>query len=215
MIYFRTLLTFLLFASCDLHGQHRQEDYISRVSQLPGKEVSPDIAAKTNLTYNLASSLNLGFEVRLSDCLPLDESVNFIPWAFSDDVNSKDMPIQPELRYCLYEPFNGYFTDAHLTSVNFSAGDVNLPLGVFSDLKNYRYCDDSCETGIIDGCQWMLSPCWNKEAVLSLGYLISDYARYEHRACGGLFDSESKHSLGQTEPVASFVYVLNKERRPL
>ena len=83
---------------------------------------------KTNLLYDAGTTLNLGAEFRLSPYLTLDVSGNYNPWTFSDNKKFKHVSVQPELRYWIYEPFNGHFLGAHLLYTFYNVGGVKLSL---------------------------------------------------------------------------------------
>lgn len=210
MVHTKILLALLLFTACGLYGQQSQEAteaYVSRVSRLPGKEALPAMAVKTNLLYDLTTTFNLGAEMRLSDYLSLDLSINYNPWTFSGNKKFKHLSIQPELRYWIHEPFNGHFLGAHLLYTNFNAGGLDLPLDIFPGLKDNRYRGNGYGGGLSYGYQWILSPHWSMEASFGFGYLYLDYTRYECKACGRSLGNENKHYFGPTKLAVSLIYI--------
>lgn len=196
-----TLLAVLL--SMGFAGLFSQQQDKQAVSLLPGREAIPRLALKTNLLYDLTSTFNLGAEMRLSDYLSLTLDINYNPWTFSGNKKLKHVLVQPELRYWIYEPFNGHFLGAHLSYINYNAG--NLPLG---SLKDIRYRGEGYGLGFSYGYQWSLSPRWSMEASLGLGYMYLDYSSYECRTCGRKLGEASRHYFGPTKAAVSLVYIL-------
>ncbi|GAA6252712.1 DUF3575 domain-containing protein [Bacteroides thetaiotaomicron] len=158
--------------------------------------------------YDAVTTFNLGAEFRLSPYLTLDVSGSYNPWTFSDNKKIKHVSVQPELRYWLYEPFNGHFLGAHLLYTYYNVGGVRLPLGIFPELKDYRFQGNGYGAGFSYGYQWLLSNRWNLEATFGFGYLYLDHRRYECRTCGDKVGRESKHYFGPTKVGLSLIYVL-------
>ncbi|MFV0420354.1 MAG: DUF3575 domain-containing protein [Dysgonomonas sp.] len=200
------LLVLFIISFIELFAQQSQSK--ADVSFLPGKEVMPRFAVKTNLLYDLTSTFNLGAEMRLSYRLSLDLSLNYNPWTFSDNKKFKHILVQPELRYWLQEPFNGHFLGTHLLYSNFNIGNLNLPLDIFSGLDNSRYRGNAYGLGVSYGYQWMLSSRWSMEASFGFGYMYADYTRYECKTCGKKIDDRSKHYFGPTKAGITLIYTI-------
>ena len=98
-----------------------------------------DIAIKTNLLYDISTTINLGAEFRLAPKWTLDLSANYNPFTFSDSKKWKHWMAQPEVRYWLCESFNGHFFGLHLLGGQFNVGNVDFPLGIYPSTKGYRY----------------------------------------------------------------------------
>lgn len=206
IIRFTQLLFILFLVSGSLSGQ--ESAYVSRVSRLPGKEVFPAMAIKTNLLYDATTTFNLGLEFRLSDYLSLDLSANYNPWTFSDNKKFKHLLIQPELRYWIYEPFNGHFLGGHFLYSNFNAGNLDLPTDILPGLQDSRYRGNGYGVGFTYGYQWILSPRWSLESSFGFGYAYLDYTRYECRRCGKNLGKGYKHYWGPTKLSLSLIYVI-------
>ncbi len=181
---------------------------VSRVSRLPGREVFPAVALKTNLLYDLTTTFNLGLEFRLSDYFTLDISGNYNPWTFSNNRKWKHALVQPELRYWIYEPFNGHFLGMHGVYSRFNVGNIELPFHIWSNLNEYRYDGNAYGVGFSYGYQWILSPRWSMEASFGFGYLYMDYNRYVCKTCGDKVGSEYKHYFGPTKLAVSLIYII-------
>lgn len=200
---FTLLLAVLSIAFTELHSQ--EYDYKPLMAD---KADLPQIGIKTNLLYDLTTNINLGGEVRLSDYLTLDVSVSYNPWTFSDNKKFKHLSVQPELRYWIYEPFNGHFLGAHLSYKNFNAGGLDLPFDILPGLKEHRYRGNGYGVGVAYGYQWILSSRWNLETSFGFGYMYMDYTRYECRTCGQKLGNGSKHYFGPTKAGVSLIYVI-------
>ena len=175
---------------------------------IPGQSSFPTLAAKTNLLHDLSTTINLGIETSLNDYLSLDLSVNYNPWTFSDNKKVKHILVQPELRYWIYEPFNGHYLGTHLIYSNYNVANMDLPLNIFPGLKNYRYQGNAFGFGLSYGYQWILSPRWNLEATFGFGYMYLDYTRYDCKTCGKKMGNGNKHYLGPTKAGISLIYII-------
>jgi len=117
-----------------------------------------DMALKTNILYDLTSTINLGYEVALNHKTTLDIWLNYNPWtlggkwvglfdselpksdptsAFKRDSKLKHLAIQPEIRWWMCEKFNGHFIGVHLHGGLFNVGVLKLPFdwGRYKDSK--------------------------------------------------------------------------------
>ena len=197
----RIILLTLIICGAFLQGYNQT---VPKKAELPSEmEATPLIALKSNLVYDLTSSLNVGIEYRLSEYLTMDFSLNYNPWTFSNNRKFKHILFQPELRYWIYEPFNSHFLGSHLIYSHYNVG--NLPFGAF---KDYRYQGDAFGVGISYGYQWILSPRWNLEATIGVGYVYFDYTQYECETCGEELGTKSKNYFGPTKVGISLIYIL-------
>lgn len=168
----------------------------------------PSWGIKNNLLYDATMTFNLGAEFRLSSYLTLDVSGSYNPWTFSENKKFKHIAVQPELRYWIYEPFNGHFLGGHLLYVNYNVGGIKMPLGIFSKLKDFRYQGNGYGMGFSYGYQWILSNRWNLETTFGFGYVYLDHTKYACRTCGKKVGNESKHYFGPTKMGVSLIYVI-------
>ncbi|MDR1716000.1 MAG: DUF3575 domain-containing protein [Prevotella sp.] len=196
----------LIIFSLSFTGLHSQ-DYKYR--RLHAERYSlPAVTVKTNLLYDLTTTINLGAEMYLSDYLTLDLSVSYNPWEFPDNRKFKHILVQPELRYWIYEPFNGHYLGGHLLYSNYNTGNLHLPLDILPGLKDYRYRGNAYGLGFSYGYQWILSNSWNLEATFGFGYMYMDYSRYECKTCGKKLEDGSKHYFGPTRAGISLIYII-------
>ena len=174
------------------------------------------VAIKNNLAYDALKTPNLSLEFSMGRKWTLDTQVGMNFFFYTQDATSSRYKtkkashwlVQPELRYWIYEPFNGHFLGAHLLYTFYNVGGVKMPLGIFPDLKDYRYEGNGYGVGFSYGYQWLLSNRWNLEATFGFGYIYLDHSRYECRTCGEKLNRESKHYLGPTKVGVSLIYVI-------
>ena len=167
-----------------------------------------DIAIKTNLLYDISTTINLGAEFRLAPKWTLDLSANYNPFTFSDSKKWKHWMVQPEARYWLCEAFNGHFLGLHSGYAFYNAGGVRFP---FQDksTRDYRYQGWATGVGFSYGYSWILGKRWNLEATLGFGYIYSSYDKYECATCGDFKNSDKKHYFSPTKAGISIIYMID------
>ena len=87
------------------------------VSLLSGTASAQRLAVKSNLLYDITSTINLGVEYEVAPRWTLEMSANYNPWSFSDNKKMKLWMLQPEARYWLCSGFSDHFFGAHLLPV--------------------------------------------------------------------------------------------------
>ncbi|MCD7938571.1 MAG: DUF3575 domain-containing protein [Tannerellaceae bacterium] len=170
----------------------------------------PRLALKTNLLYWATTTPNLSIEYAFSDHLSLDVAGSYNPWLLSSKEKNKKLKhwtVQPELRLWTCEKYNGGFFGVHAHYGRFNAGGIKLPFRIWKGLADYRYEGYLTGAGISYGYQWYLSPRWNLEAVISLGYAYIHYKEYECRHCGEYRGKDHSHYFGPTKMGVSIVYL--------
>ncbi|HBG42444.1 MAG TPA: DUF3575 domain-containing protein [Porphyromonadaceae bacterium] len=196
------ILLFLFLGFADLDGQSVTTDNVPFPSASMG--------LKTNLLYDLTSTLNLGLEFKTGRQYTMDFSVNYNPWTFRRNKKFKHLLVQPEIRYWFCEPFNGHFLGIHGLYVRYNAGGIHFPFLTSKKNESTRYQGNLYGAGIGYGYQWYLSPRWNLEATLGLGYVYFDYTAYS-RQCNTctkeLYDND-KHYFGPTKLAVSLIYII-------
>lgn len=174
-----------------------------------GTARSQDIAAKTNLLYWATTTPNLSLELGLGQRTTLDITGGYNPWTLDKDSNKKirHWLVRPELRYWLCERFNGHFFGVNSGYVFYNVSGVRIP---FQDksTKNHRYQGWATGVGISYGYSWILGNRWNIEATIGVGYLYSQYDRYDCATCGEFRNSGKKHYFGPTNAGISLIYIL-------
>ena len=74
------------------------------VALLSGTVSAQRLAVKSNLLYDITSTINLGVEYEVAPRWTLEMSVNYNPWSFSDNKKMKLWMLQPEARYAAVSP---------------------------------------------------------------------------------------------------------------
>lgn len=166
------------------------------------------VALKSNLLYDATATFNLGAEMRLAPKWTLDLSANYNPFTFKDNKKWKHWMAQPEARYWLCESFNGHFFGLHALGGQYNAGNVDMPFGLWDELKDYRYEGWYAGAGLAYGYQWLLGKRWSLEAVLGLGYIRASYDKYDCPNCGEWRGSGKKNYVGPTKAAVSLIYVI-------
>lgn len=180
---------------------------------IPTKSNAQNFAAKTNLLYDLTSTINIGAEAALAPKWSFDLSGNMNFWSFSHGKRWKQWMIQPEARYWLCRNMGGHFFAAHALGGQYNVGHVNLDflsfLGDnFKEFKDFRHQGWFAGAGIGYGYSWILGKHWNLEAEIAVGYVYTRYDVYECAGCGKKVDTDrEKHYIGPTKAAINLVYV--------
>lgn len=162
-----------------------------------------EVAAKTNLLYDITTTFNLGLEVGLGPRMTLDISGNYNPWRFHD-YRLKHGLIQPELRYWTCEKFNSHFFGLHGFYGSYNVG--GLPFN--SNIRHNRYQGYLYGGGLSYGYQWILSDHWNLEASIGLGYAYIRYKKYPCEDCGEMIKKDHRNYIGPTKAAISLIYII-------
>lgn len=172
---------------------------------------SQNIALKSNLIYDATATLNLGVEARFAPKWTVDLSGNYNPFSFGGNKKWKHWMLQPEVRYWFCEAFNSHFIGAHLLGGVFNTGNVNAPsfLSIFPTDKGYRYEGEYFGAGLSYGYHHILSPRWSLEYSLGLGWVHSNYDKYDCPHCGDHIKSDTKDFFGVTKAAVSLIYLIN------
>lgn len=165
------------------------------------------IAVKTNLLYDVTTTLNIGAEFRLAPKWTLDVSGNYNPFKFGDDKKMKHWLVQPEARYWLCEAFNGHFFALHALGGQFNVGDIDF--GIFPSTKGKRYEGNMFGAGLGYGYQFVLGNRWNLGLEIGLGWIHADFDKYECPHCGEWLGKNKKDYFGVTKAAVSLIYIIN------
>lgn len=180
---------------------------------IPTRSNAQNFAAKTNLLYDITSTINIGAEAALAPKWSLDLSGNMNFWSFSNGKRWKHWMIQPEARYWLCQPMGGHFFALHGLGGQYNVGHVDLDflsfLGDnFKEFKDFRHQGWFAGAGIGYGYAWLLGKHWNLEAEIAVGYVYTKYDVYECAGCGKKVASDRhKHYVGPTKAAINLVYV--------
>jgi hypothetical protein len=161
------------------------------------------ISTKSNILYDVTTTVNLGLEVALAPQWTIDLPVNYNPWEFAGNKKLKHWLIQPEIRYWLCEKFNGHFLGLHAHIGDYNVGGIQS-LG----LEKSRYQGNLYGAGLAYGYQWILSRRWSLEATLGLGYAYLSHTQYPCEVCTSKIADSTKNYFGPTRVGISLIYIL-------
>jgi hypothetical protein len=194
------LLLFLLLCSIS-YGQTGDGFHWSKVQP-------PHIGVKTNLLWDATATINLGVELKLSRHYTLDLPVNFNAWSRNEEKKWKHFLLQPELRWWLCESFYSHFLGFHAFYGHYNAGGIKLPFKYLPELASNRYQGDLYGVGLSYGYQWILSPHWNLETTIGIGYARLEHERFACGKCGDKLESSSRNYFGPTKAGISLIYII-------
>lgn len=168
---------------------------------------------KTNILYDATTTFNLGGEVRLTDHSSLDLSANYNPWTFKNNRKWKHIMVQPEYRRWFKETYVGDFVGVHLLYAFYNIG--NLPSEIFSDhMRDNRFEGWAAGIGVSYGYRWRLSDRMGLEAEIGVGYVYTEYDRFDCAWCGEFIASEKKHFFMPTKAAVNLIYNLGRKPVP-
>lgn len=171
--------------------------------------MSQNIALKTNALYWATTTPNIGIEASVGKKSTVQLFYGLNPWKQSggDQSSLRHWVVMPEYRYWFCESFNGWFIGAHLMGGQFNVSSVELPFGVFSELKDHRYEGWFAGGGVTGGYQWVMSKHWNFEASIGLGYDYIKYDKFKCGVCGEKVKSSHTNYFGPTKAALSLIYI--------
>lgn len=172
-----------------------------------GQASAQKAAVKTNLLYWATTTPNLALEFGLGKRTTLEVGGTYNPFTFKDNAKFKHWMVQPEFRLWNCQRFNRGFWGIHLMGGEFNVGNIDLPFKLIPALKTHRYEGWAVGGGVSYGYDWYLSPRWNMEATIGVGYLYLDMKRYECAKCGDFLGKETKNYFGPTKFGLSFSYL--------
>lgn len=190
---------------------HCPDDTVSAVT-------SDNLALKTNLLYDAATTPNIGVEagIGMKNSIQLFYGLN--PWEFGKGDGrrfAKHWVLMPEFRWWTCTKFNGHFFGVHLLGGQYNVSSVTLPVpGVFFGGENLRKAvrDSRCQgwmagAGVTYGYQWLLDKHWNIEAELGVGYIYARYNKYPCYKCGAKISSGHTNYAGVSKLAVSLIYL--------
>ena len=170
------------------------------------------VAVKTNLLYDATATINAGIEFGLAPKWTLDLSGNFNGWTMSHDRKWKHWMAQPEARYWCCDHFAGHFLGFHALGGQYNIGHLknNIKfLGTdFSKLSDSRYQGWFIGAGIAYGYAWVLNKHWNLEGEIGVGYVYTEFDRFNCKGCGKKVEEDKNHHyFGPTKAAINLIYV--------
>jgi len=169
---------------------------------------TPRFGLKTNLLYDLTTTMSLGAEFRLTRKSTLDLSFHLNPWVYNREENAKFklFLFQPKLRFWSCEAFNGHFFGVHGHYAYYNVG--RMPNPPFSKTMNqYRFEGQLGGGGASYGYHWIITPRLGLEAEIGGGYVRSWYDKYPCQRCAKRLSSETKNYWGVTHAGLNLIYL--------
>lgn len=167
-----------------------------------------EVGIKTNFSYWVTATPNLGMEFTLDKRSTLDISGGFNVLEFSKNKQFKHWLVQPEFRWWLCEVFNGHFIGAHAHGAQFNVGGWDIPIGRLDAFKDRRYEGSLYGGGLSYGYQWVLTDHWNFEFSIGAGYARIHYNEYPCKDCGTKLDEGNYNYWGITKLGISIIYLI-------
>lgn len=158
-----------------------------------------NIAVKTNLLYDLTSSLNIGGEIKCKDAYSFSSIISYNPWTFADNRKMRHLLIQPEFRRWFDEVFQGSYIGIQAHYARFNWGGI---------LSDNRFQGNLIGAGISYGYQWMISPLWNLEASIALGYAYLSYDKFGQEKGAPWIEKAHTNYVGPTQIGISLIYFI-------
>lgn len=208
MVFDRIVLVAILMMNCcfppltaNSAEQHKQVQQFGQTRQL---------GIKTNLLYWATTTPNLGLEMAVGKKHTAQFFFGLNPWKQSggDHSSLRHWMVMPEYRYWFNQNFDGWFLGAHALGGQYNVGGVKFPFGLLKGLRNHRYEGWYAGGGITAGKQWNLSKHWNFEASIGLGYIHTQYDKFECGTCGEKLNSAHKNYVGPTKVALSLIYLI-------
>ncbi len=197
----RLLVVLFLLAPAMVFAQRKEK-----------KEIDPPVFnIKTNLLYDLTTTMNLGIEFRTGGHTSIDIPVNWNPWDFKNtDFQLKHVLVQPEFRYWFRETFKGGFIGLHAHWATFNVGGFpHKPFTKF--MENNRFDGELYGAGISWGYRWNWSHHWGMEFTIGAGYALMDYDVYACETCGDYRDSRKHGYWGPTKIGLNLIYGIGRK----
>ncbi len=168
------------------------------------------VALKTNLLYDAATTPNLGIEIGVGEKHSVQVFYGLNPWKFGhgDDVKFlKHWVVNPEWRHWFCHRFNGSFVGIHAFGGQFNAAKIKMPFGWWKELEDNRFEGWFVGGGISYGYQWVMSKHWNLEAAIGVGAAYIKYDKFGCGSCGKKLDDGDKIYVGPTKLALSLMYL--------
>ena len=104
------------------------------------KASAQQVALKTNLLYDAATTPNIGMEVGTGKKHSFQVFYGLNPWKFGSGEDRKYLKhwvINPEYRYWFCHRFNGSFLGIHALGGEFDATNIKVPFCWWDELQNH------------------------------------------------------------------------------
>lgn len=177
------------------------------------------LAVKTNLLYDAATTPNVGMEYALGTRNTIQCVYGLNPWSFNSEQHGKrevkHWVLMPEYRRWFCSAFNGHFLGVHAMGGEFNAANACIPVpGCFfggdnlaNGVRSNRYQGGFVGIGVTYGYQWILGKHWNLEAEAGVGYGHAWYDKFLCGECGNKFGDGTTNYVGITKLGISILYL--------
>ena len=99
------------------------------------------------------------------------------------------------------------FVGAHLHGGVYQAAAIDMPWGIWPELKDHRFKGHFYGFGVSYGYQWILGKHWNLEGNIGIGYARVKYEQFECKTCGEKVKEGHKNYVGPTKAAVSLIYL--------
>jgi len=162
-----------------------------------------DLSIRNNLAYDGSGTPNIGIEYPVSKHISLGGNAGFKPWPrmLAWDWNQentsqwKHLLLVPEMRFYLDQVYDGLFTGVDLIYTHYNVGNVQFPLGMYPEVRDFRLQGDFFGAGIFAGYSWWLWDHWRLELEAGVGLGLAAYEKYDCAHCGSRYPDESRLAL--------------------
>ncbi len=171
-----------------------------------------EFGIKSNLLSDAFMNVNLGIEAGLAPKWTLDVEAELNDWTLSHGRRWKHWAVQPEARYWFCDRFAGHFVGVHIHGGQYNMGGFNGVYHLFGTdarkLKDNRYEGWFAGAGVSYGYAIDLSPHWNLEGEIGIGWSYTKFDTYECDECSKRVDSGKHHNyVGPTRLAINLVYL--------
>lgn len=163
-------------------------------------------SVKTNLLYDLNSTINLGGEIGISPRWSLDLSGSYNPWTLSDGMKIRHWLIQPEFRWWTKQRFEGHFLAIHAIGGEYNLNKAQLLYNIYPELRDDRFQGWGIGGGVAYGYRWNFNRHWGMEGEIGFGAIYSKFNRYACGRCGERLGNGSKTYIGPTKLALNLIY---------
>lgn len=165
------------------------------------------IGVKTNLPHLFTATPNIGVEYAFADNFSFEISGGFNPFVFKNEAQIKHWIIWPEIRYWVWDSFDGHFIGLHGLFGEFNIGGIKLPISGFEALKSRRYKGNAKGGGVSYGYQWIVGSNLLLELTAGVGIARINYDAYILGEDGAKINEGKKNYLGPTKGAVSLIYI--------
>jgi len=166
-------------------------------------------AIKSNLLYDAVSTLNIGYEMAITNKITFELIANVNPWTFKNDKKWQLYALQAGIKYWFQGNFNKFFINTDLLGGYYNMSRIKFTLANSNvDLSNLEYRGTIIGWNVGTGFIIPLSERLKLEGAISVGYIRFHYDRY-HKTTDSFYkiNTTSKKYVGPTKISLSLMYL--------